>query len=180
MATGEERTTAASEPAARPAPLELRARPLDVLRTETSLGALIPAGLNALIAVVAYTLAATGSSGRLWFFGSLFAAGAVMLGVAVLPDRLTLRADADGLGLVRRTVPGGRRFGWVLPWGQIHGFRPAGRWVEILVTEEPAGEHHPEDPPRWERLTGGTYGRRAADLAADLERQRLAATPPAP
>jgi hypothetical protein len=155
--------------------LELTARPMDVLRSETSLGVLIPVAVNALIAVVAYTVAATGGSGRLWFFGSLFAAGAAMLAVAVAPDRLTLRADDEGLGLVRRTRPGGRSYGWVLPWNQVHGFRPAGRWVELLVTEEPVAEPHPEDPPRWERLTGGSYGRRPEDLAAALENRRAAA-----
>lgn len=156
--------------------LELTARPVDVLRTETSLAAAIPAVLNAGIAVVAYTLAATGASGRLWFFGSLFAVGSVMLGLAALPDRLVLRADASGLGLSRRTRPGSRQDDWLLPWAQVHGFRAAGRWVELLVTEEPlVGEPHPEDPPRWERLTGGTYGRPAAELAAALDARRVAA-----
>lgn len=163
-------------PGASSEPLELAARPLDVLRSETSPAAAIPAVLNAGIAIVAYVLALTGASGRLWFFGSLFAVGAVMLGLAAMPDRLTLRADDSGLGLVRRTRPGGRTYGWLLPWSQVHGFRAAGRWVELLVTEEPLeGEPHPEDPPRWERLTGGTYGRSSADLAAALEVRRTAA-----
>jgi len=157
-----------------PEPLELRARPLEVLRSETSLGVLVPVALNAAIAVTAYVVAATGGSGRLWFFGSLFLLGALMLGIAVAPDALTLRADAEGLGLVRRTRPGGRRYGWVLPWGQIHGFRASGRWVELLVTDEPTDDHHPEDPPRWERLTGGRYGRSAAALAEALDEHRLA------
>jgi hypothetical protein len=167
---------APGNPGDAPGPLELTARPLDVLRSETSPAAWIPAVLNAGIAIVAYTLALSGASGRLWFFGSLFAVGAVMLGLAATPDRLTLRADAAGLGLVRRTRPGGRSYGWLLPWSQVHGFRAAGRWVELLVTEEPLeGEPHPEDPPRWERLTGGTYGRSSADLAAALEARRAAA-----
>ncbi len=165
---------ASGTPGDAPEPLELTARPLDVLRSETSLAAAIPAALNAGIAIVAYVLALSGASGRLWFFGSLFAVGAVMLGLAAMPDRLTLRADTTGLGLVRRTRPGGRSYGWLLPWSQVHGFRAAGRRVELLVTEEAlVGEPHPEDPPRWERLTGGTYGRSAADLAAALEARRV-------
>jgi hypothetical protein len=155
--------------------VQRRARAIDVLRSETSLAALIPVGLNAGIATVAYVLAATGGSARLWFFGSLFAVGAIMLGLAVLPDRLTLTADASGLGLARRHRPAGRPQEWLLPWAQVHGFRPAGRFVEILVTEEPVLGGHPEDPPRWERLTGGSYGRRAEELASELDAVRLAA-----
>lgn len=153
-----------------PDPVELRARPLDVVRTETSPAIFLPALLCGLLAAVSYVLVVTGGSDRLLIFGTFFAFGAVVLGVAALPDSLTLRVEPDALSLVRRTRPGGRAYGWSIPWQDIEDIRPAARWVELRLADPEGGAGS-----EWEMLTGGSYGRKPEDLAALLKRFRTAA-----